>query len=145
MLGYYKDPEKTAAVLDGGWVHTGDIVRRDSEGNMFFLDRSKDMIKTGGYNVSSQEVERVLQAHPEVSRAAVVGLPDEYWSEAVTGFVIVIDGSDLTGQELRDHCKTVLAGYKVPKAIKIVDELPTDSGEAAQERTTPPVCKGLKR
>lgn len=126
MLGYYKDPEKTAAVLDGGWVHTGDIVRRDSEGNMFFLDRSKDMIKTGGYNVSSQEVERVLQAHPEVSRAAVVGLPDEYWSEAVTGFVIVIDGSDLTGQELRDHCKTVLAGYKVPKAIKIVDELPTD-------------------
>lgn len=126
MAGYYKDPEKTAAVLDGGWLHTGDIVRRDAEGNMFFLDRNKDMIKTGGYNVSSQEVERVLQAHPGVARAAVVGLPDEYWSEAVTGFVIAVDGSDLSGPELREHCKTVLAGYKVPKVITIVDELPTD-------------------
>ncbi|WP_245847538.1 class I adenylate-forming enzyme family protein [Dietzia natronolimnaea] len=126
MAGYYKDPEKTAAVLDGGWLHTGDIVRRDAEGNMFFLDRNKDMIKTGGYNVSSQEVERVLQAHPGVARAAVVGLPDEYWSEAVSGFVIAVDGSDVSGPELRDHCKTVLAGYKVPKVITIVDELPTD-------------------
>ncbi|NKR27963.1 AMP-binding protein [Rhodococcus hoagii] len=127
MLGYYKDPEKTAAVLDGGWVRTGDIVRRDADGNMFFLDRSKDMIKTGGYNVSSQEVERVLQTHPGVARAAVVGLPDPYWSEAVTGFVVAVDGSDLSVQELRDHCKTELAGYKVPKAIMIVDELPTDA------------------
>ena len=126
MAGYYKDPEKTAAVLDGGWLHTGDIVRRDAQGNMFFLDRNKDMIKTGGYNVSSQEVERVLQAHPGVARAAVVGLPDEYWSEAVTGYVIAVDGSDLSGPELREHCRTVLAGYKVPKAITIVDELPTD-------------------
>ena len=126
MLGYYKEPEKTDAVLAGGWVHTGDIVRRDAEGNMFFLDRNKDMIKTGGYNVSSQEVERVLQAHPGVARAAVVGLPDEYWSEAVTGFVIPVDGSDVSGPELREHCKTALAGYKVPKAIMIVDELPTD-------------------
>lgn len=126
MAGYYKDPEKTAAVLDGGWLHTGDIVRRDAEGNMFFLDRNKDMIKTGGYNVSSQEVERVLQAHPGVARAAVVGLPDEYWSEAVTGFVIAVDGSDVSGPELREHCKTALAGYKVPKVITIVDELPTD-------------------
>ena len=126
MAGYYKDPEKTAAVIDGGWLHTGDIVRRDAEGNMFFLDRNKDMIKTGGYNVSSQEVERVLQAHPGVARAAVVGLPDEYWSEAVTGFVIAVDGSDVSGPELRVHCKTVLAGYKVPKVITIVDELPTD-------------------
>ncbi|MFC0314802.1 class I adenylate-forming enzyme family protein [Gordonia phosphorivorans] len=126
MLGYYKDPVKTAETVKDGWVHTGDIVRRDAEGNMFFLDRSKDMIKTGGYNVSSQEVERALQTHPGVARAAVVGLPDEYWSEAVTGFVVAAADSDISGDELRDHCKTTLAGYKVPKRILIVTELPTD-------------------
>lgn len=126
MAGYFKEPEKTARVLEGGWVHTGDIVRRDAEGNLFFLDRNKDMIKTGGYNVSSQEVERVLQEHPDVVRSAVVGLPDERWSEAVTGFVIARPGSGITGGELRDHCKSSLAGYKVPKEITIVDELPVD-------------------
>lgn len=81
MSGYFRDPERTAQVLRDGWVHTGDIVRRDDDGNLFFLDRSKDMIKTGGMNVSSQEVERALQSHPDVIRAAVVGLPDDYWSK----------------------------------------------------------------
>lgn len=126
MSGYYKDPEKTAVVLEGGWVHTGDIVRRDAEGNLFFLDRNKDMIKTGGYNVSSQEVERALQSHPGVARAAVVGLPHEYWSEVVTGFVIAVEGSDVAEAELQEHCKSMIAGYKVPKEIIIVDELPVD-------------------
>ena len=126
MRGYFKDPERTAEVLRDGWVHTGDIVRQDEQGNLFFLDRLKDMIKTGGLNVSSQEVERALQAHPDVVRAAVVGLPDDYWSEAVTGFVVVRPGAAITGEELRGHCRESMAAYKVPKAVHVVDELPVD-------------------
>lgn len=126
MRGYFKDPERTAEVLRDGWVHTGDLVRQDEEGNLFFVDRLKDMIKTGGLNVSSQEVERALQAHPDVVRAAVVGLPDDYWSEAVTAFVIVRPGSTVSAEELRGHCRTSMANYKVPKAVRLVDELPVD-------------------
>ena len=113
-------------MLRDGWVHTGDIVRQDEQGNLFFLDRLKDMIKTGGLNVSSQEVERALQAHPDVVRAAVVGLPDDYWSEAVTGFVVVRPGAVVTGEDLRGHCRESLAAYKVPKAVHVVAELPVD-------------------
>lgn len=84
------------------------------------------MIKTGGYNVSSQEVERVLQGHPDVQRAAVVGMPDDYWSEAVTAFVVLQDGATTTADELREFCRTDLAGFKVPKVVHLMTELPTD-------------------
>jgi acyl-CoA synthetase (AMP-forming)/AMP-acid ligase II len=124
--GCFKDPERTAEVLRNGWVHTGDIVRQDTDGNLFFLDRLKDMIKTGGLNVSSQEVERALQAHPDVVRAAVVGLPDDYWSEAVTAFVVLSPGTAVSAEDLRAHCKAEMAAYKVPKAVHVVDELPVD-------------------
>ncbi|ORM25978.1 AMP-binding protein [Williamsia sp. 1135] len=126
MSGYFRDPERTAQVLRDGWVHTGDIVRRDDDGNLFFLDRSKDMIKTGGMNVSSQEVERALQSHPDVIRAAVVGLPDDYWSEVVTGFVIVREGSEADAAALIDHCKQSIASFKTPKKIHLVTDLPVD-------------------
>jgi acyl-CoA synthetase (AMP-forming)/AMP-acid ligase II len=126
MQGYFKDPERTAEVMRDGWVHTGDIVRQDADGNLFFLDRLKDMIKTGGLNVSSQEVERALQAHPDVVRAAVVGLPDDYWSEAVTAFVVLRSGAGVGADGLIEHCKASMAGYKVPKAVHLVDELPVD-------------------
>jgi acyl-CoA synthetase (AMP-forming)/AMP-acid ligase II len=101
-------------------------VRQDADGNLFFLDRLKDMIKTGGLNVSSQEVERALQAHPDVVRAAVVGLPDDYWSEAVTAFVVLRSGATVSGDDLREHCKSSMAGFKVPKAVHVVAELPVD-------------------
>jgi acyl-CoA synthetase (AMP-forming)/AMP-acid ligase II len=126
MLGYLDDPERTAETLRDGWVHTGDIVRIDGDGNLFFQDRLKDMIKSGGMNVSSQEVERALHAHPGVLRAAVVGLPDPYWSEAVTAFVIPREGVTLDPDALIAHCKQELAGYKVPKAVHLVEELPVD-------------------
>ena len=126
MAGYFKDPERTAQVIRDGWVHTGDIVRRDDEGNLFFLDRSKDMIKTGGMNVSSQEVERALQSHPDVVRAAVVGLPDDYWSEVVTGFVVLQEASTLNAESLMAHCKQSIASYKTPKKIHALTELPVD-------------------
>ncbi|QNK82208.1 class I adenylate-forming enzyme family protein [Nakamurella sp. PAMC28650] len=127
MLGYYKDPERTERVFAGGWVHTGDMVRRDREGNLFFYDRVKDMVKTGGLNVSSQEVERVLHQHPDVLRAAVVGLPDEYWSEAVTAFVIAQPGTDVQAMDLIAFCREHLAAYKAPKAVHLVDEFPVDA------------------
>ncbi|HTK66443.1 MAG TPA: class I adenylate-forming enzyme family protein [Pseudonocardia sp.] len=126
MLGYLDDPERTAETFRDGWVHTGDIVRIDDQGNLFFQDRLKDMIKSGGMNVSSQEVERVVHEHPGVLRAAVVGIPDPYWSEAVTAFVVPKDGHDLDPDELVAFCKEHLATYKVPKAVRLVDELPVD-------------------
>ncbi|NIL75818.1 class I adenylate-forming enzyme family protein [Rhodococcus sp. B10] len=126
MLGYFKNEAKTAEVFDGGWVHTGDMVRIDSDGNLFFYDRMKDMIKTGGMNVSSQEVERAIHAHPDVLRAAVVGMPDPYWSEAVTAFVIPAEGAAPDPEAIIEHCRGQLASYKTPKAVHIVSELPVD-------------------
>lgn len=127
MLGYLDDPERTAATIRDGWLHTGDMVRIDDDGNLFFYDRVKDMIKTGGMNVSSQEVERVLFDHPAVVECGVVGLPDEYWSEAVTAFVVLADDAEATGEEIIAHCKEAMAGYKVPKAVHVVDALPRDT------------------
>lgn len=127
MLGYHKDPERTAQVFEGGWVHTGDMVRRDEQGNLFFYDRVKDMVKTGGMNVSSQEVERVLHQHPGVLRAAVVGLPDDYWSEVVTAFVIARPGTQPEPVEVIAFCRLHLAGYKAPKAVHVVAEFPVDA------------------
>lgn len=123
MLGYYKDPERTAEVMRGGWVHTGDMVRVDEQGNLFFYDRIKDVVKSGGMNISSQEVERVVGEVDGVERVAVVGMPDDYWSEAVTAFVIGPADPDA----VIAHCKARLAGYKVPKAVHRVESLPTDA------------------
>lgn len=127
MLGYYKDEARTEEVFRGGWLHTNDLVRRDAEGNLFFYDRAKDVIKTGGMNVSSQEVERALNQHPAVLMAAVVGLPDEKWSEAVTAFVVLKPGVAADGEALVAHCREYLAPYKLPKAIHIVESLPRDT------------------
>lgn len=127
MLGYLDDEERTEAVFRDGWLHTGDIVRTDDDGNLFFYDRSKDMIKSGGMNVSSQEVERTLYRHDGVLECAVVGLADDYWIEAVTAFVVARDDVDLDEQDLLAHAKEQMAGYKVPKAIHLVDELPKDT------------------
>jgi acyl-CoA synthetase (AMP-forming)/AMP-acid ligase II len=127
MAGYYKDPERTAEVLRDGWLHTGDLVRIDEEGNLYFVDRQKDVIKTGGMNVSSVEVERILYQHPAIQEVAVVGVAHEYWSQAVTAFVVPRAGTTCDPDEVVAFCKGQLAGYKVPKAIHLVDELPKDT------------------
>ena len=126
MLGYYKDIERTAATVKDGWLHTGDVVRRDDEGNLFFYDRKKDMIKTGGMNVSSQEVERTIYGFDGVLQCAVVGVADDYWSEAVTAFVVPADGVEIDVAALIEHCKENMAGYKVPKAVHSIAALPVD-------------------
>ncbi len=127
MRAYYKNPEKTAEVLRDGWLHTGDNVRLDESGDLFFLDRKKDMIKTGGMNVSTVEVERVLYQHPAVLEVAVVGIDDEYWSQRVTAFVVVRQGEVADTEQIRAFCKDQLAGYKVPKDVKLVESLPKDT------------------
>ncbi|MDT7708328.1 MAG: hypothetical protein QOG20_3935 [Pseudonocardiales bacterium] len=127
MLGYHRDPERTEAALGSGWLHTRDIVRVDADGNLFFQDRLTDMIKSGGMNVSSQEVERVLHTHPDVLRAAVVGRPDPYWSEAVTAFVVPRQGREPDPAAVIAFCREQLAVFKVPKAVHVVGELPVDA------------------
>jgi len=127
MLGYLKDPERTAETVKGGWLHTGDLVRIDADGNLFFFDRKKDMIKTGGMNVSSVDVERVMYQVPGVLEVAVVGAPDPYWSEAVTACVVQKPGFTVDVTKALAYCKLHLASFKVPKAIHIVDSLPKDT------------------
>lgn len=135
MLGYFKDDERTREVFRDGWVHTGDMVRQDADGNLFFHDRIKDMIKSGGMNVSSQEVERTLMQHPGVLRAAVVGRADAYWSEAVTAFVIPKPDVVLDPDEVIAFAKDRLAGYKVPKSVTPVEAFPTDAQGKILKRT----------
>lgn len=127
MLGYYKDEKNTAEVMEEGWIHTGDLVRRDENWNMFFFDRSKDMLKTGGMNVSSFEVQDAIYKSPKVMDCAVIGTPDPYWSEIVTAFVVLKKGEELTEQELISFCKEQLTAYKVPKKVLFVNDLPRDS------------------
>lgn len=127
MRGYHKNPEKTAEVLRDGWLHTGDNVRIDEHGNLFFMDRQKDMIKTGGMNVSSVEVERVLYQHPSILEAAVVGVADDYWSQLVTAFVVARPGAQVDPDEVRAFCKEQLAAYKAPKSVQVVEALPKDT------------------
>jgi long-chain acyl-CoA synthetase len=126
MKGYYKMPEETNAALRGGWLYTGDLARVDEEGYFYIVDRKKDMIIVGGYNVYPREIEEVLFAHPGIVEAAVVGLPDPDFGESVHAYVVLKDSS-LTTEDLQAHCKEHLAKYKVPKHFEILDDLPKNT------------------
>jgi long-chain acyl-CoA synthetase len=135
MLGYYKDPEATAAVSTFGWHHTGDLGMFDADGQLLFMDRKKDVVKTGGENVPSIKVEEVLLRHPAVANAAVVGLAHVRWGEAVTAFVLLKPGQPATPEALTAFCAEHLAGFEVPKAIRVLDELPmTPTGKIQKHR-----------
>lgn len=124
MRGYWGLPEVTATALAGGWMHTGDIGWMDAAGYVTIVDRLKDMIVTGGENVYSAEVENALCAHPGVGQAAVIGVPDERWGEAVHAFVVLADSSGPDVEALQSHCRSLIAGYKTPKSISFVEALP---------------------
>ena len=125
MAGYCDAPDLTAeTVTPDGWVRTRDLARFDDRGYLTLVDRTSDMIITGGYNVYPREVEEALMAHPAVSGAAVVGAPDATWVEAVTAFVTLRPGAEVTASELQDAVRSALAGYKVPKSVHVVDSLP---------------------
>jgi long-chain acyl-CoA synthetase len=126
MIGYWNKPEQTAAALVDGWYRTGDLGYMDEEGFVYLVDRAKDMIVTGGENVYSTEVEDVLYRHPAVLEAAVFGVPDAHWGEAV--HAVVVPRADVTAEELIEHCRASIAGYKVPKAIDLRSEPLPKSG-----------------
>lgn len=123
MKGYYDDPEKTADAFEHGWFHSGDIGRLDEDGVLWFEDRKKDMVKTGGENVASLEVEEVLLEHPDLEEAAIIGVPHPQWSEGLTA-VVKSSNPDLSKEAITDFVKERKAGFKVPKAIIFVDEFP---------------------
>jgi len=122
--GYWKDPQRTQASFFGQWFRTGDVGYLDEEGFLFLTDRKKDMIISGGENIASSEVERVLYQLPQVAEAAVIGLPDERWGERVTAVVVLRPGGRLTQEELRAHCDGKLGGFKAPKQLVLRDALP---------------------
>jgi fatty-acyl-CoA synthase len=124
ILAYYDNPEKTAEAFADGWFHSGDLGVLDADGYLTVVDRVKDMIKTGGENVASREVEEVLYTHPAVAEVAVIGIAHPRWIEAVVAVVVARPGTDLTADELREHARGRLAGFKVPKAVAVVDALP---------------------
>ena len=128
--GYWNRPEETAKVIKNGWLYTGDMAVMDQDGYVNIVDRKKDMIITGGENVYSVEVENVLYTHPSLLEAAVIGVPDPKWGEAVKAVVVLKEGCHMTEEELIQYCKDRIARYKSPKSVDFISELPkTGSGK----------------
>jgi fatty-acyl-CoA synthase len=124
MLGYFKDAEKTRAAFTGDWFHSGDLATIDEEGYISVVDRKKDMIKTGGENVASREVEEMIYRLSAVSEVAVIGLPDPKWVEAVTAVIVLKTGQSLTEAEVMAHCNQHMASFKSPKRVVFAQALP---------------------
>jgi acyl-CoA synthetase (AMP-forming)/AMP-acid ligase II len=124
MKGYYGNPEETRRALREGWLHSGDMGKYDERGFLYVVDRLKDMIKSGGINVYSREVEEILCKHPHIEEASVIGVPHEKWGESVRAVVVPKKGSSLTEDIILGHCRKHLAGYKRPTSVVFVDSLP---------------------
>jgi acyl-CoA synthetase (AMP-forming)/AMP-acid ligase II len=124
MMGYWNDPELTAHALRDGWVYTNDMATVDEDGYIYIVDRKFDMIISGGFNIYPSEVESVLFEHPAVFEAVVIGVPDEQWGESVKAVVVLREGAEATEEELIEHCKERIAGYKKPKSVEFAAEIP---------------------
>ena len=149
MVGYWNRPEVTAEKFDGQWLRTGDMVRRDERGYIYYADRADDMIVSGGENVHPVQVEEVLNEHAAVEDSMVVGIPHEHWGRLVVAYVVPADGS-LTAEECERHCREhpMLADYKRPRAYRLVDSLPvTATGKKihykAREQAADEFSRGL--
>ena len=132
--GYWKMPEKTAETIRDGWVYTGDVAYRDEDGYIFIADRKKEMIVSGGVNIYPAEIEAVLYAHPAVAQAAVIGVPDPHWGEAVKAVIELKKGAQTTPEQIIDFCKERLSGYKKPKSVEFVESLPVSSSGKVAKR-----------
>jgi len=124
MKGYYKDEEKTREVMQDGWFRSGDLGYFDEEGEIRTVDRKKECINTGGEKVFPLEVEEIIQSHPKVDSVCVIGVPDEEWGSAVRAVVQLTEGEKMDEQEIRDYCRGKMAGYKIPRSVVFVDEIP---------------------
>ena len=146
MKGYWRRPEATAEAIRDGWFHSGDAGYFDDDGFLYIHDRVKDMIVSGGENVYPAEVESVLFAHPEVADAAVIGVPDERWGEAVKAVVVRRPGSSLGEDELVEWCRGRIAGYKRPRSVDFVDALPRNpTGKVLKRELREPYWHGRAR
>ncbi len=127
FLGYWNQPDATAAAMRDGWFSAGDLARMDEEGFYYLVDRKKDMYISGGVNVYPREIEEFLFRVPGVKEAAVVGVPDDYWGEAGKAFIVIRPDANIAAEELIAACKNNLAGYKVPRHVAFVDLLPRNA------------------
>jgi acyl-CoA synthetase (AMP-forming)/AMP-acid ligase II len=147
FAGYWKEPELTRQAFDAdGWLHTGDLAKVDDEGFIYIVDRSKDMIISGGFNIYPTEVEQALYAHPAVYEACVVGVPDDTWGEAVKAVVVLRPGLEATEQDIVRHCREVLADFKKPRSVEFVQELPRNpNGKISRKAVREPYWAGQDR
>ena len=133
MKGYFADEEATAEAFRGGWFHSGDLGVMHPDGYVELRDRAKDVVISGGENISTIEVEQAIVSHHAVLEAAVIGVPDEQWGERPKAFVVLKPGNEAGEQELIDHCRARIAHFKAPKAIELIDELPKTSTGKVQK------------
>lgn len=129
MKSYYKKSEKTAKALKDGWFYSGDIGKFDEDGYLTIVDRKKDMIIAGGYNIYPVELDNVLFDHPKILEACTIGVPDKYRGETVKAFIVPKKGESLTEEDVIAYCRKNLAAYKIPKKIEFVEELPKSAKE----------------
>jgi long-chain acyl-CoA synthetase len=124
MKGYWKRPDETAMVLRDGWLYTGDMAKMDADGYFQIVDRKKDMIIAGGFNIYPRDVEEVLYEHPKIKEVVVAGIPDAYRGETVKAYVVLKDGQTATEEEIIEFCRSRMAKYKVPRSVEFRKELP---------------------
>jgi acyl-CoA synthetase (AMP-forming)/AMP-acid ligase II len=146
MLQYFNLPEATSANLTDGWVHTGDAGYLDDEGYLYLKDRIKDMVVSGGENIYPVEVENALAKHEAVQDVAVIGVPDEKFGEALLAFVVTRPEMNLSVDDMVDFCRDKIAGYKIPRQLEIIDELPRNpSGKILKKILREPYWEGVER
>lgn len=143
VSGYYNNEEANNRAFRDGWYYTGDVLIRDHDGNYYFADRKKDIVKTGGENVSSQEIESILSQHPAINQCAVFGVPDPRWGESVVAAVVLKEGATLSEEEIIAYCKEKLSGYKIPKNIVFREDLPLTSAGKLLKRSLKDEYKDL--
>lgn len=135
FAGYWREPELSAQALRDGWLHTGDLARTDDEGFMYIVDRKKDMIISGGFNIYPTEVEQALYQHPAVYEACVFGVPDKMWGESVKAMIVLKPGETATPADLIEHCRKQLADFKKPRSVELLAELPKNAnGKVARKQ-----------
>jgi long-chain acyl-CoA synthetase len=141
MKGYWQRPDATEEAMRGGWFHSGDMARTDEEGCFYIVDRKKDLIIRGGYNVYPREVEEVLYEHPKIREAAVVGVPHEEWGEEIGAAVVLHDGEELPAEEVSAYVKERIAAYKYPRVVWFLDDLPKGpTGKILKREIEPPAA-----
>jgi fatty-acyl-CoA synthase len=146
MLGYQNLPDETAAAFHDGWLRSGDMARRDDDGFFYIVDRKKDMIISGGFNIYAREVEDILTTHPAIANAAVIAIPDDKWGEAVHAVIVTRPGMTVDQHELADYVKSRKGAMYAPKSLETVDTLPTNAvGKTDKQQLRDPYWAGQDR